>query len=242
MVSIGRLARRARGRAGRAAAPRPRMGARGGGGVRARLYPGAFRARGLGHPLRGTRGSRRRAPRHWGRRVAGDPPRGDPCGSPRRPTPPARRAGTRHGRAGVGVLSLVSGTGAYNWLRVKPTLGSEENARRLGRSAILELAVGAAVIAVTAVLVATPPPIESGGMDGRAGANWWPRNRPNGDARKRGRRGIHPVVEAQEERAAASAAPPRLSCCPARAGRRVSSAAGATTSGWPRSSTPPASG
>lgn len=68
----------------------------------------------------------------------------------------------------LAVLSLVFGTGAYNWLRVKPLLGSEESARRLRRSALFEVAVGAAVLAVTAVLVATPPPMESGSM---AGAN-----------------------------------------------------------------------
>ena len=59
----------------------------------------------------------------------------------------------------LGVLSVVFGTGAYNWLKVKPALGDEVAAGRLRRSAVLELAVGAVVLAVTAVLVATATPM-----------------------------------------------------------------------------------
>lgn len=58
------------------------------------------------------------------------------------------------------VLSVVFGTGAYNWLRVKPALGTEEAAGRLRRSAALELAVGVLVLGITAALVATSPPVE----------------------------------------------------------------------------------
>lgn len=58
----------------------------------------------------------------------------------------------------VGVLCLLFGTGAYNWLRVKPALGEGNAAGRLRRSAAFELAVAVVVLAVTAVLVATPPP------------------------------------------------------------------------------------
>jgi putative copper export protein/methionine-rich copper-binding protein CopC len=58
----------------------------------------------------------------------------------------------------VAVLSLLFGTGAYNWLRVRPALGDMEGARRLRRSAGAEVAVGAVVLLITAVLVATPPP------------------------------------------------------------------------------------
>lgn len=58
----------------------------------------------------------------------------------------------------LALLSVVFGTGAYNWLRVKPALGSEVAAGRLRRSAALELAVGVVVLAVTAVLVATATP------------------------------------------------------------------------------------
>jgi putative copper export protein/methionine-rich copper-binding protein CopC len=61
----------------------------------------------------------------------------------------------------VGVLALVFGTGAYNWLRVRPALGDARGASRLRRSAGAELAVGAAVLLITAVLVATPPPMDA---------------------------------------------------------------------------------
>jgi putative copper export protein len=60
----------------------------------------------------------------------------------------------------IGLLSLLFATGAYNWLRVRPALGSEDGARRLRRSASLELGVGVVVLLVTAVLVATPPPMD----------------------------------------------------------------------------------
>ena len=56
----------------------------------------------------------------------------------------------------LAVLSVVGATGAYNWLRVRPALGDLEGARRVRRSAAVELAVGALVLAVTAVLVAMP--------------------------------------------------------------------------------------
>lgn len=65
----------------------------------------------------------------------------------------------------VAVLTVVFGTGAYNWLRVKPSLGTERAATHLRRSATIELAVGALVLAVTAVLVATPPPMDTEGAD-----------------------------------------------------------------------------
>ena len=56
----------------------------------------------------------------------------------------------------LALLALVAATGAYNWRRVRPALGDESGARRVRRSATFELAMGAAVLAVTAVLVATP--------------------------------------------------------------------------------------
>ena len=64
------------------------------------------------------------------------------------------------------ILSLVLGTGAYNWLRMKPALGDDVGTKRMRRSATLELGVGVLVVIVTAVLVATPPPME---MDDGAG-------------------------------------------------------------------------
>jgi putative copper export protein/methionine-rich copper-binding protein CopC len=56
------------------------------------------------------------------------------------------------------IFSCVALTGAYNWRRVRPTLGNEAGARHIRRTASLELAIGAVVLAVTAALVVTPPP------------------------------------------------------------------------------------
>ena len=66
----------------------------------------------------------------------------------------------------LAILSVALGTGAYNWRRVKPSLGNELGAKRMQRSATVELGVGVLVVIVTAVLVATPPP-----MDMDEGAN-----------------------------------------------------------------------
>ena len=63
------------------------------------------------------------------------------------------------------ILSLVAGTGAYNWLRVKPTLGTASSATRIRRSARIELVVGAFVIIVTSVLVATPTAMDAHPID-----------------------------------------------------------------------------
>jgi putative copper export protein/methionine-rich copper-binding protein CopC len=60
----------------------------------------------------------------------------------------------------LGVLSLVVATGAYNWRRVRPAVAEERGALRLQRSAWAELAVAVVVLAVTAVLVATPTPMD----------------------------------------------------------------------------------
>ena len=58
----------------------------------------------------------------------------------------------------LAVLSVVVGTGAYNWLRVRPRLGDALGTRRIRRSATVEILVAALVLAVTAVLVATATP------------------------------------------------------------------------------------
>jgi putative copper export protein len=58
------------------------------------------------------------------------------------------------------VLAAVAGTGAYNWRRVRPGLGTNVATRRLQRSAAIELLAGAVVICITAVLVAIEPPIQ----------------------------------------------------------------------------------
>ena len=55
----------------------------------------------------------------------------------------------------LAILSIVAMTGAYNWLKVKPTLGMIAGAHRIKRSATVEVLVGLAVLLVTAVLVAT---------------------------------------------------------------------------------------
>lgn len=65
----------------------------------------------------------------------------------------------------LGVLSVVAATGAYNWLRVRPALGDTAGAARLRRSATVELAVGVVVVAVTAVLVATPTAMDVQAMN-----------------------------------------------------------------------------
>lgn len=58
----------------------------------------------------------------------------------------------------VSIFACVALTGAYNWRRVLPTLGNETGARQIRRTASLELALGAVVLAVTAALVVTTPP------------------------------------------------------------------------------------
>jgi putative copper export protein len=58
----------------------------------------------------------------------------------------------------LSIFALVFGTGAYNFLRVAPMLGDDAGTQRLRRSASFEVAVGAAVLLVTAVLVATARP------------------------------------------------------------------------------------
>lgn len=60
----------------------------------------------------------------------------------------------------LGFLSIAIATGAYNWRRVLPLLGVAQSTERLRRSALIELAAALLVVAVTAVLVATPMPGE----------------------------------------------------------------------------------
>ncbi len=63
----------------------------------------------------------------------------------------------------LGVLSVVAGTGAFNWRKVRPALGDEIGARRIRRSATVELVVAVIVLLVTAVLVALPTPLGARG-------------------------------------------------------------------------------
>lgn len=66
---------------------------------------------------------------------------------------------TRYGQVlliKLALVLLVVGAGAYNSYRVRPALGSESGGARIRRTAAIELVIGALVLAVTAVLVATP--------------------------------------------------------------------------------------
>jgi putative copper export protein len=59
----------------------------------------------------------------------------------------------------LALLSVTAGTGAYNWKRILPSLGSDPSSTaRLRASAAVELTAALAVLIVTAVLVATPLP------------------------------------------------------------------------------------
>lgn len=69
--------------------------------------------------------------------------------------------GSGYGRILLLKLVLLAGVGAlgwYNWKRVLPALGDETGAQRLRRSARAELGLGAAVLLITAILVALPTP------------------------------------------------------------------------------------
>ncbi len=75
----------------------------------------------------------------------------------------AALTGTDYGRVlllKVGLLSVTALTGGYNWLRVRPSLGDQTGALRLRRTAGIELGIAALVVAVTAVLVAMPMPMD----------------------------------------------------------------------------------
>jgi putative copper export protein/methionine-rich copper-binding protein CopC len=63
------------------------------------------------------------------------------------------------------VLTVVAGTGAFNWRGVRPRLGDDVGTTRIRRSATVELAVAAVVLLVTAILVATPPPMDAVSME-----------------------------------------------------------------------------
>ena len=58
----------------------------------------------------------------------------------------------------TGLLAVMAALGAYNWRRVAPALEGADGARRLQKSAGAELLLAVLILAVTAVLVATPTP------------------------------------------------------------------------------------
>jgi copper transport protein len=55
-------------------------------------------------------------------------------------------------------VALVVVMGAINWRRMLPSLGDDQSARRITRTAGTELTFAVLVLAVTAVLVSTSPP------------------------------------------------------------------------------------
>jgi copper transport protein len=63
----------------------------------------------------------------------------------------------------LAVFAGVFGTGAWNYLRVRPALPSDTATRHLRSSAAAELALAAVVLLLTAVLVATARPYEDDG-------------------------------------------------------------------------------
>ena len=58
----------------------------------------------------------------------------------------------------LAMVALLFAVGAWNWRRVKPSLGGDEGVKALRFSARVELSVAAAVLMVTAFLVALPLP------------------------------------------------------------------------------------
>jgi putative copper export protein len=58
----------------------------------------------------------------------------------------------------IGVVVLAMTMGAYNWRVVKPRLGTEAATSQLRKSATSEILMGAVIVLITAVLVATPTP------------------------------------------------------------------------------------
>ena len=63
--------------------------------------------------------------------------------------------------AKLAVLGVVAVTGAYNWLKVRPALGEIEGAARIRKSGGVEVAIAIIVLIITAVLVATPTPMDA---------------------------------------------------------------------------------
>ncbi|MEO5568417.1 MAG: copper resistance protein CopC [Gemmatimonadaceae bacterium] len=61
----------------------------------------------------------------------------------------------------LAVLFVLMLIGAYNWRRLKPVLGTVESAGRMQVSARTEVLVGVIVVVITAILVATPTPMDT---------------------------------------------------------------------------------
>ena len=56
----------------------------------------------------------------------------------------------------LALLSIVVACAAYDWLHIRPRLGGKPGARRVRRSATVELGAGLRVLLATAILIATP--------------------------------------------------------------------------------------
>ena len=56
------------------------------------------------------------------------------------------------------IVAVVFGLGAWNWQRVRPTLGTEDAAHAIRRSGKLELTAAALVLVASAILVSLPSP------------------------------------------------------------------------------------
>jgi hypothetical protein len=72
----------------------------------------------------------------------------------------------------LAVVAVVFAIGAWNWRRVRPTLGSEDTARTVRRSSTAELTAAAIVLACSAILISLPspkPPQPAGGAPPAAG-------------------------------------------------------------------------
>jgi putative copper export protein len=55
-------------------------------------------------------------------------------------------------------VAIVAMLGAWNWRRVRPSLGGSGSEETIRRSATMDLTVGAIVLIVTSVLVTLPSP------------------------------------------------------------------------------------
>ncbi len=73
----------------------------------------------------------------------------------------AALTGSRYGRTllvKLAAVAVVAAAGLFNWRRARPALDRAAGARTFRRSAAVEVAAALRVLAVTAALVATPPP------------------------------------------------------------------------------------
>jgi hypothetical protein len=70
----------------------------------------------------------------------------------------------------LGLVALVLAAGAFNWRVATPRLLEEGGVGGMRRAIAVELTLAAAVLGATAVLVATPPPVDT--MRDERGSQW----------------------------------------------------------------------